>query len=119
MPQLLRVLIVATTLGMLSGWSTGFAQVDFTSPSVQPQTPAVISQLQPFVAPTSGVSAKLITPSTNNRNRSASSESRSSSNVVRGRSRGVASGMRDPMTQFMRPPTIGPLFCDPVIDIPC
>jgi hypothetical protein len=44
---------------------------------------------------------------------------RSSSNVVRGRSGGVASGMRDPTTPFMRPPTVGPLFCDPVIDIPC
>ncbi|UVT21423.1 MAG: hypothetical protein H8K03_05795 [Nitrospira sp.] len=117
MPQLLTVLIVVSVVGMLSGWSTGFAQVDSTTPSVQPQTPAVISQLQPLVAPTSGVSAKLITPSTNNR--SATSELRSSSNVVRGRSGGVASGMRDPTTPFMRPPTVGPLFCDPVIDIPC
>lgn len=117
MTQLLTVRIVASALSVSSGWSTGFAQIDSTTPSVQRQTPAVISQLQPLVAPTSGVSSKLIIRSTNNR--SASSESRSRSNIIRGRSGGVASGMRDPATQFARPPTVGPLFCDPVIDIPC
>ncbi len=57
MLQLVTILVVATALGALSGWSAGFAQVDSTTPPVQSQTPAVISQLRPLVAPPSGISA--------------------------------------------------------------
>lgn len=28
-------------------------------------------------------------------------------------------GAQDPSSAYMRPPVIGPLFCDPAIDIPC
>jgi hypothetical protein len=30
-----------------------------------------------------------------------------------------AMGAQDPSSTFMRPPTIGPLFCDPALNIPC
>jgi hypothetical protein len=28
-------------------------------------------------------------------------------------------GAQDPFSKYMRPPVIGPLFCDPALDIPC
>ncbi len=28
-------------------------------------------------------------------------------------------GAQDPASKYMRPPVIGPLFCDPALDIPC
>lgn len=28
-------------------------------------------------------------------------------------------GAQDPSSKYMRPPVIGPLFCDPALDIPC
>jgi hypothetical protein len=30
-----------------------------------------------------------------------------------------AMGSQDPSSSFMSPPTIGPLFCDPALNIPC
>jgi len=28
-------------------------------------------------------------------------------------------GAQDPSSKYMRPSTIGPLFCDPAVNIPC
>ena len=28
-------------------------------------------------------------------------------------------GAQDPSADYMRPPVVGPLFCDPALNIPC
>jgi hypothetical protein len=128
----MRRLFVATCFCLLGGWSTGSAQVaPGAVPIQQPQqVPAVISPVPPMGAPqTSGLPAKITTPTTTNRlapNAQLRSSATRSSIVKRGLPgiQGGAplnspSGARDPSSGFMRPPTIGPLFCDPAEEIFC
>lgn len=127
----LRRLVLATGFCLFGGWSTLSAQnVPGELPVQQPQqVPAVVSPVPSMGAPqTSGLPAKMITPATTNR-LAPNIQSRSSirfTTVGRGLP-GIQGGpplnsplgARDPSARFMRPPAVGPLFCDPAIDIFC
>ena len=119
--------------GLLFGFlfSPVFAQ---TLPgTVQPQnpqapSPVTISPIQPSSAPTSGLPANIITPATTNQETTAGAPGRTP--VFSGAGRGLPGmpggpalnsplGARDPSAQYMRPPTVGPLICDPAVDVLC
>jgi len=101
------------------------------SPSLQTpssQSPVTISPIQPSSAPTSGLPANVITPATTNQ--LSSGGATGGSPVFGGAGRGLPGmpggpplngtlGARDPNSQYMRPPAVGPLFCDPAINLPC
>jgi len=111
--------------------SRGFAQ---TLPGTvqQPQnpqapSPVTISPIQPSSAPTSGLPANVLTPATTSQ-----LEPGAAGRVpgFTGAGRGLPGmpggpplnsplGARDPTAQYMRPPTVGPLVCDPAVDVPC
>jgi hypothetical protein len=102
------------------------------SPSLQNpfiQSPVTISPTQPSSAPTSGLPANVITPATTNRLSSGGATTGGAA-FFGGAGRGLPGmpggpplngtlGARDPNSQYMRPPAIGPLFCDPAINLPC
>lgn len=128
----LAALFTAICFSLLGVWSIGLAQL---APGGLPtqqsqQVPAVTSSVPPMSAPqTSGLPAKIITPTTTNRLAS-TPRSLSSATGFTGAGRGLPGmpggppltsslGARDPSARFMRPQTIGPLFCDPVVDFPC
>ena len=107
------------------------AQVPGTS---QPQTqgPVTASPIQPLSAPTSGLPANILTPSTTNQLEPSTGAptsfqgARTFGNAGRGLpgmpgGPPVASppGAQDPTAGYMRPPVIGPLFCDPALNIDC
>jgi hypothetical protein len=114
-PQLLGALFVVTCFSLLGGWSTGSAQI---TPDTLPaqQSPVVISPIPEVGAPASrGISAKIITSATTNRlTPNFRSAGRGLPGMPGGPSLSSPLGARDP-----RPPTVGPLFCDPVVDFPC
>jgi len=110
--------------------SPGFPQ---TLPgSIQPQnplapSPVTISPIQPSSAPTSGLPANVLTPATTTQEAAAGTPG---APVFTGAGRGLPGmpggpalnsplGARDPAAQYMRPPTVGPLLCDPAVDILC
>jgi hypothetical protein len=124
-PTLLVSVFIVTWFYLLGMWSTGSAQLASSPLPAQqppvvsspiPQPPVVISPVPSAGASAgSGTSAKIITPATTNR----------LAPNFRGAGRGLPGmpggpplnsslGARDP-----RPPTVGPLFCDPVVDFPC
>ena len=108
-------LFVVTCFSLLGGWSTGSAQITpDTLPAQQP--PVVISPIPEVGAPASrGISAKIITSATTNRlTPNFRSAGRGLPGMPGGPSLSSPLGARDP-----RPPTVGPLFCDPVVDFPC
>jgi hypothetical protein len=114
-PRLLGGLFVVTCFSLLGGWSTGSAQITpDTLPAQQP--PVVISPIAEVGAPSSrGISAKIITSATTNRlTPNFRSAGRGLPGMPGGPSLSSPLGARDP-----RPPTVGPLFCDPVVDFPC
>ena len=109
----------------------GFTQ---TLPNaIQPQNPqssslATISPIQPASAPTSGLPANVRTPATTSQLEPAGAAGRAPAFVGAGRglpgmpggpALNSALGARDPTGQYMRPPTVGPLFCDPAVDLAC
>jgi hypothetical protein len=116
---------IAVCFNLLGIWSPGSAQVAsgplpaqqppvVSSPT--PQPPAVSSPVPPVGAPAgSGISAKIITSATTNR---LAPNFRSAGRGLPGMPGGPpltsSLGARDP-----RPPTVGPLFCDPAVDFPC
>lgn len=126
-PHLLGALSVG--FGLLGGWSIGSAQPASELLPVQ-QAPAVVSPVPPIGAPqTSGLPAKITTPATTNR-LAPTPRSLSGATGFTGAGRGLPGmpggppltsplGARDPSSRFMRPPTIGPLFCDPALEFPC
>ena len=97
--------------------------------SPQAQSPVTISPIQPLSAPTSGLPANVVTPSTTSQlepNPNASGRS----NPFSGAGRGLPGmpggpalnsplGAKDPTGSYMRPPAVGPLFCDPAVNMPC
>ena len=110
--------------------SRGFAQ---TLPgTVQPQnpqasSPVTISPIQPSSAPTSGLPANVLTPATTSQLEPGTA---GRVPVFTGAGRGLPGmpggpplnsplGARDPTAQYMRPPTVGPLVCDPAVDVLC
>lgn len=105
----------ATCFNLLGVWSTGSAQLA-PNPLPAQQPPVVISPVPPVGAPNAGgISARIITPSTTNR---LAPPFRSAGRGLPGMPGGPPLnsplGARDP-----QPPTVGPLFCDPVVDFPC
>ena len=114
-PQLLGALFVVTCFSLLGGWSTGSAQITpDTLPAQQP--PVVISPIPEVGASASrGISSKIITSATTNRlTPNFRSAGRGLPGMPGGPSLSSPLGARDP-----RPPTVGPLFCDPAIDMSC
>ena len=94
------------------------------------QTPSsiTISPVQPASAPTSGLPANVLTPATTNQLEPGGPSGRPP--VFSGAGRGLHGmpggpalnsplGARDPSAQYMRPPTVGPLLCDPAVDMLC
>ena len=123
--------VVMATAVSLTVPSPGFPQ---TLPgSVQPQnpqasSPVTISPIQPSSAPTSGLPANVLTPATTTQE--TGSGTPPSTPVFTGAGRGLPGmpggpalnsplGARDPAAQYMRPPTVGPLLCDPAVDVLC
>jgi len=111
--------------------SPGFAQtLPGGSQAQNPQASSVtISPVQPGAAPTRGLPANVITPATTNQLEPAAGAP-GSTPVFLGAGRGLPGmpggpplnrplGASDPAAQYMRPSTVGPLFCDPAIDVAC
>lgn len=127
-------LAIALTVGACGGllaWTGPCEAQTITVPdgiqNQSPQNPQA-GQLQRFV-PTLGVSGSIITPETASKlTKSPSISSPGTSlGIVGRRLPGMAGGpplnapmgAQDPSARYMRPPVIGPLFCDPSIDIVC
>ena len=102
--------------------------------SVQSQNPSAVTTptIQPFSAPTSGLPANILTPSTTNQLAPSTGQSASfqqpktfgsAGQGLPGMPGGSAlnrpMGAQDPSADYMRPPIVGPLFCDPALNIPC
>jgi hypothetical protein len=95
----------------------------------QAQLPGSISPIQPSSAPTSGLPANVLTPSSTSQLapnpgiRAAPAPFTSAGRGLPGMQGGPPVngpvGAQDPSSSFMRPPTIGPLFCDPALNIQC
>ena len=94
----------------------------------QAPSPVTISPIQPSSAPTSGLPANVVTPATTTQETAAGGAGRIP--VFSGAGRGLPGmpggpalnsplGARDPSAQYMRPPTVGPLICDPAVDVQC
>jgi hypothetical protein len=102
--------------------------------TIQPQnpvapSPVTISPIQPSSAPTSGLPANVLTPATTNQ-LAPPAGAPGRAPVFLGAGRGLPGmpggppvnstlGARDPAAQYMRPPTVGPLICDPAVDVAC
>lgn len=122
-------LLVAGMMSAQSGWAQtlpGFNQAPNQPTSIT--TPPI----QTFSAPTSGLPANILTPSTTNQ---LAPNTGPSTSFGRPKAFGSAGqglpgmrggppingplGAQDPTADYMRPPVVGPLFCDPAINIPC
>ncbi|HWF60644.1 MAG TPA: hypothetical protein VN666_10100 [Nitrospira sp.] len=124
-PQLLVSMFAATCFSLLGMCSTGSAQLASgplpgqQSPvaiSPIPRSPVVISPVPPAGAPAAGgISAQIITlPTTNRLAPNFRSAGRGLPGMPGGPPLNSPLGARDP-----RPVTVGPLFCDPIVDFPC
>jgi hypothetical protein len=121
-------MVVIGLYGSIAISSPGSAQ---TLPGTvqQPQTPqaaspVTISPIQPSSAPSSGLPANVLTPATTNQLEPGRPPLFSGAGLgLPGMPGGPPLtsplGARDPSTQYMRPPTVGPLLCDPAIDVLC
>jgi hypothetical protein len=125
----LAIAVVGTFLSLALSQSFGQTLPSATqSQNPQASSPVSISPIQPASAPTSGLPANVLTPATTTQLEAAGVPGRVP--VFVGAGRGLpgmpggpplnsALGARDPTAQYMRPPTVGPLFCDPAIDVAC
>ena len=112
-------------------FASAFAQTLPGTPPTQNQqapSPVTISPTQPASAPTSGLPANVLTPATTGQLEPGGAPGRAP--VFSGAGRGLPGmpggppvnsplGARDPAAQYMRPPTVGPLICDPAVDVQC
>lgn len=124
------VLAVGAFGGLLAWTGPCEAQTITVPDGIQNQSPQnpQAGQLQRIV-PTLGVPGSVITPETTSeltKSPSISSPGTSLGVAVRrlpGMSGGpplkAPMGAQDPSARYMRPPVIGPLFCDPSINIVC
>jgi hypothetical protein len=126
-----KMYIAATMCLTVAVWTPAFAQTlpaPLPPQNQQAAPPVTISPIQPSSAPTSGLPANVLTPSTTNQLEGGISAGRAP--VFSGAGRGLPGmpggpplntplGARDPSAQFMRPPSVGPLFCDPALDVQC
>src|SRR5574339_5225 len=122
----LAIAVVGTVLSL--ALSQTFAQtLPSATQSQNPQasSPVSISPIQPASAPTSGLPANVLTPATTTQLEAAGGAP-GRAPVFVGAGRGLpgmpggpplnsALGARDPTAQYMRPPTVGPLLCDPAV----
>lgn len=99
-------------------------------PPPQRQSPVTISPIDATSATTSRFSADLLTPSNTNELKPSAGTRISGNNAYNSAGRGLpgmpggpllnsSMGAQDPTARYMRPPVIGPLFCDPGINIAC
>ncbi len=108
------------------------AQVLPGTPQPQTQGPVTTPPNQPLSAPTSGLPANILTPSTTNqlepstgartpleRAGAFASAGRGLPGMPGGPPLRSSPGAQDPTADYMRPPVIGPLFCDPAVNIAC
>src|SRR5262245_15977717 len=113
--------------------SPGFAQ----TPPVQPQTPTAtvqspvtISPLQSASTPIRGVPANILTPSTTNQLEPNAAPQARGGPTFGSAGRGLPGmtggpplnrpmGAQDPSPGYLTPPSVGPLFCDPDVNVPC
>lgn len=133
----LSALWIIGTLALGLGLSAGgpgpvSAQVLPGTPQPQTQGPVTTPPNQPLSAPTSGLPANILTPSTTNQ-LEPSTGARTSldrAGTFGNAGRGLPGmpggpplksppGAQDPTADYMRPPVIGPLFCDPAVNIAC
>lgn len=125
-------LLAATAAGMASV-QTGWAQTlpGFNQPQNQ-SSPILTPANQASSAPTSGVPANVLTPSTTNQlaPNTGPTTSFGRPKVFGSAGQGLPGmrggppingpvGAQDPTADYMRPPVVGPLFCDPAINIAC
>src|SRR5213594_165739 len=122
-------LVIALVVGVLGGLSVMALPCGAQTPSVPPNqaalNPAVGPQLPllpttgttpgstPEVAPTTGINQ---IPSSGNLSPSVG---RGLPGMPGGPPLNAQMGAQDPAARYMSPQVIGPLFCDPAINIPC
>ena len=93
----------------------------------QAQSPGSISPIQPSSAPTSGLPANVLTPATTSQlapnpgvsSAPFTSAGRGLPGMQGGPPINGPVGAQDPSSGYMRPQTLGPLFCDPALNIQC
>ena len=135
MSQLVKPQFMLTvTLGLISGgfvWLSPCEAQVITVPG-GPQNPPSQSPLagQPQTSlPSPGVPANIITSQTTptlknnplsaNPGFSLGSAGRGLPGMPGGPSLNAPMGAQDPSPGYMRPPVVGPLFCDPALNVPC
>ena len=130
MKREVHIAAMSLSLALIVALPTLAQTLPGTAQSQNPQAPSpiTISPIQPSSAPTSGLPANVLTPATTTQETAAGAPGRVP--VFTGAGRGLPGmpggppvnsplGARDPSAQYMRPPTVGPLICDPAVDIAC
>lgn len=133
-----RAIVMVGGVAILSGAFLGLLSPSLsngqTVPGTAPPQPGQITtpQNQPSSAPTSGLPANVLTPSTTNQLAPSTGAITTfeQPRVFGGAGQGLPGmqggppinspmGAQDPSADYMRPPAIGQLFCDPAINIAC
>lgn len=125
------IALAVGAFGACFAWAGLCAGQTITVPNgtqIQPPQNPQAGQLQPPL-PFVGVLATVITPETTSRLRSSSTISRAGTSLAivgrglpgmpGGPPLNAGMGAQDLSAGYMRPPVIGPLFCDPSINIAC
>lgn len=115
---------------VVAGSAVGQTLPSTAQPQQNPvsSVPVIISPIQPSSAPTRTLPANVLTPATTNQ--LAPSTAPGPTPAFLGAGRGLPGmpggpplnsppGARDPAAQYMSPPTVGPLICDPAVDVAC
>ena len=123
------ILLLCGSASQVTFSSSVFSQTVPGTLQPQAQSPGSISPIQPSSAPTSGLPANVLTPSTTSQLapnpgvRATPAPFTSAGRGLPGMQGGppinAPVGARDPSAGYMRPPTVGPLFCDPALNIQC
>jgi hypothetical protein len=123
---------VLSIAGLLVGLASPVRAQTLPNSIQQPQNPQIrppvtISPIQPSSAPTSGLPANVLTPATTTQETAGapgripvfSGAGQGLPGMPGGPAINTPLGARDPSAQYMRPPTVGPLLCDPAVDVQC
>ncbi|CAI4031980.1 hypothetical protein DNFV4_02403 [Nitrospira tepida] len=117
-----------TAIGLLAFAFPCGAQVSpAPSPTPAPSTPSLQPALQPVVTGAGGITPSAQPAPAPTVGTTGSSSDRKSFGTVGQGLPGMPggppltspNGAQDPSSKYMRPLVIGPLFCDPALDIPC
>jgi hypothetical protein len=111
-------------------YGTGLAQTIPRPLQPQTQSPVTISPIESIAAPTSRFSANILTPSPINQLQPSTELRPRGSNFFNGAGRGLpgmpggpslksSMGAQDPTAAYMTPPVVGPLYCDPAVNVSC